>query len=83
MMEYDYEVENKFPFGVPGEEASVGISYATAEGEIAGEMTEERRKSMIFGDRETKKGKKGKGKDSPPTAIRGILKCTHSLSLRC
>jgi hypothetical protein len=33
---------------------------------------------MIFGDRETKKGKKGKGKDSPPTAIRGILKCIHS-----
>jgi hypothetical protein len=68
----DDEVENKFPFGVPGEEASVGVSYATAEGEIA-EMTEERRKSTIFGDRE-KKSKKGK-KDSPPTTIRGILKC--------
>ena len=77
------EQEDKFPFGVPGEEASVGMCYATAEGEMS---TDERRKSMIFADREAStmtrqikkgKGNKGKAKDRI-VPVRGILKSPPS-----
>jgi len=78
--------EDKFPFGVPGEEASVGVTYATAEGEMS---TDERRKSMIFADREgtssstitlqIKKGRGNKGKAKGPIVpVRGILKSPPS-----
>lgn len=74
----DEDTEDKFPFGVPGEEgeASVGVSYATAEGEISKD-NEERRKSTVFSERETTVqivSKKSKGKSTEPTNIRGILK---------
>lgn len=73
--------EDKFPFGVPGEEASVGVSYATAEGELSKERDESRR-SMVFADRETqtstsKKGGKSKNKSKEPVNLRGILKCIY------
>ena len=77
------EEENKFPFGIPGEEdtSSVGISYATAEGEISRETEDTRRKSTVFSERETivikvssKKGRSSKSKTVEPTNIRGILK---------
>ena len=77
--------ENKFPFGVPGEEvSSTGVvTYATAEGEMSRESGE-CRKSMVFQEREqqtveTKKKQhhKGKGKlKAEPVVIRGILKST-------
>ena len=71
------EEENKFPFGVPGEEASTGVSYATAEGEMTRESGESR-KSMVFQEREqpveqkvqVKKGKK----KTEQVVVRGILK---------
>lgn len=74
----DEDPEDKFPFGVPGEEgeASVGVSYATAEGEISKD-NEERRKSTVFSERETTVqivSKKSKGNSTEPTNIRGILK---------
>lgn len=80
--------ENKFPFGVPGEEASVGVSYATAEGEMSHDTGEERRKSMIFADREgnpmttlqIKKGKGNKGKAKEPLVVRSILKSSPPFS---
>jgi hypothetical protein len=82
--EGEQEEENKFPFGVPGEEASTGVSYATAEGEITRESGESR-KSMVFGEREGQtptqvegqrgSGKKGRGKKkAEQVVIRGILK---------
>ena len=72
------DTEDKFPFGVPGEEgeASVGVSYATAEGEISKD-NEERRKSTIFSERDTTvqiTPKKTKGKSTEPATLRGILK---------
>jgi len=81
----DDEQEDKFPFGVPGEEASVGVSYATAEGEMSTDGGDERRKSMIFADRDgspsstvtlqVKKGKGNKGKvKNAIVPVRGILK---------
>jgi hypothetical protein len=79
--EQEEEPEDKFPFGVPGEESSVKVSYATAEGEFSNEEGE-RRKSMVFSEREAStvqvqlsSKKKGKGKQSAePVNIRGILK---------
>jgi hypothetical protein len=78
----DEEPEDKFPFGVPGEESSVKVSYATAEGEFSNEEGE-RRKSMVFSEREAStvqvqlSKKKGKGKQlAEPVSIRGILKST-------
>jgi len=74
------EEEDKFPFGVPGEE-NVGVSYISAEGEIA-EMGD-RRKSMVFSDRETSvkesvqlilSGKKKGKKHLDTTPVKGILK---------
>ena len=76
----DEDTEDKFPFGVPGEEgeASVGVSYATAEGEISKD-NEERRRSTVFSERETTvqiTSKKSKGKSREPANLRGILKST-------
>jgi len=82
--------ENKFPFGVPEEEesggngASVGISYATAEGEISGGKGREsedgrRRKSMVFGERETmRKVPIRRTESASSIPIRGILKSMFS-----
>jgi hypothetical protein len=69
------EEENKFPFGVPGEEASVAVCHATVEGQVV-RPSEERRKSTVFSERETtKKEKKGKGKQKVEVVnLRGILK---------
>ena len=71
------DTEDKFPFGVPGEEgeASVGISYATAEGEISKDNVE-RRRSTVFSERETVQitSKKSKGKSTEHNNLRGILK---------
>jgi hypothetical protein len=83
------ERENKFPFGVPGEEdnnpASVGVSYATAEGEISREGEDSRRKSTVFSEREAiivkvtpKRGKLSKPKVIEPAHVRGILKSITS-----
>lgn len=69
----DDDQEDKFPFGVPGEETSVGVSYVTVEGEISSE-SEERRKSMIFADRETSLKTKGSKQKFETGSIRGILK---------
>lgn len=92
--EQDTERENKFPFGVPGEEdnnaASVGVSYATAEGEISREGEDSRRKSTVFSEREaiivkvtSKRGKLSKPKVVEPANIRGILKSTTPPSFWC
>lgn len=67
------EEEDKFPFGVPGEESSVGISYVTVEGEISRE-SEERRKSMVFSDREASLKPKVSKQKFETGSIRGILK---------
>lgn len=73
-LETGEEQEDKFPFGVPGEEPAVGVSYATVEGEISRE-SDERRKSMIFSDRDTSLKKKGsKPKFENGSVPRGILK---------
>jgi hypothetical protein len=73
----EYEVEdhygnvedddNKFPFGVPGEEdededsGNVGVSYVSVEGQIGGRRSgsgsEGRRKSMVFSERDGIPGK--------------------------
>jgi hypothetical protein len=77
--------ENKFPFGVPGEEEGVvGVCYATAEGEVSRD-DDGRRKSMVFSERATevvseqvqvskKKNKVKEGKQE--IAVKGILKRT-------
>jgi len=85
------ERENKFPFGVPGEDGVGVVTYATAEGEMSRESGESR-KSMVFQEREqpsveqNKKRNhhhyhKGKGKKSEPVVIRGILKSTFPKAL--
>ena len=81
------EEEDKFPFGVPGEDDAVtsGISYVIAQGEMSRESDESgRRKSMVFQEREGMQvepkavsSKKGKAKKKgEPVVIRGILKST-------
>jgi hypothetical protein len=71
------EEEDKFPFGVPGEETSVGVSYVTVEGEISRE-SDERRKSMIFSDRETSLKTKVSKQKFENGSIRGILKSNQT-----
>jgi hypothetical protein len=71
--EAEEEEEDKFPFGVPGEESTVGVSYVTVEGELSRE-SEERRKSMVFSDRETSLKPKSSKQKFETGSIRGILK---------
>lgn len=67
------EEEDKFPFGDPEEDgATTGVCYATIEGEIA-RNSEERRKSMVFAERDEAVQPSAKKKNEPGN-LRGILK---------
>jgi hypothetical protein len=72
--------EEKFPFGVP--EENVGVSYISAEGEIA--ELGDRRKSMVFTEREstvrTVRNLLTGRKEKKSTTIKGILKSTLLLT---
>jgi hypothetical protein len=62
--------ENKFPFGTEEDTvASVAISHVTVEGDFT-RGSDDRRKSMVFVDRE---GKKEKSR-TENVGLRGILK---------
>jgi hypothetical protein len=55
----------------------VGVSYVTVEGEISRE-SDERRKSMIFSDRETSLKTNGSKQKFENGSIRGILKSNQN-----
>ena len=87
MGEEEEEAEDKFPFGVPGEENTTQVSYVSVEGEMSAEIGD-RRKSTVFSEREStlqiqlgKKKGKGRKVNLDSTPIRGILKSISPAAL--